>query len=438
MKVAIIGTGYVGLVSGVCFSDLGHDVTCIDKNEAKINTLLGGDIPIYEPGLKTLVKKNVAEDRLHFATDIKAGMKDAEVVFIAVGTPESPEDGSADLSYVYGAAAEIAEAMDGYTVVVTKSTVPVGTGDEVEKVIRKTNPDAQFDVVSNPEFLREGAAISDFKHPDRIVVGTETDKAAAVMRRLYRPFDLQETPLLMTNRRTSELIKYAGNAFLAVKITFINEMADLCEKVGADVSEVARGIGLDSRIGPKFLQAGPGYGGSCFPKDTMAVVNTARKVGSPLKIIETVVDVNAARKNAMHERVREAVGGDLKGKTIAVLGLAFKPDTDDMRESPAISIVGNLVAEGAQVRAFDPEAMEEAKQVLPAAVTYCDDSYDCANGADALVIVTEWGQFKALNFKRLEEAMTAKVLVDLRNVYMPDDVAARGFEYHCVGRQLRA
>jgi UDPglucose 6-dehydrogenase len=434
MRITIIGTGYVGLVSGVCFSDFGHIVTCVDKDASKIEMLNQGKVPIYEPGLDELVSKNVSEGRLFFATDLKEAVARSEAVFIAVGTPEDKETGAANLAYVHAAAAEIAENLQGYTVIVTKSTVPVGTGDEVEAIVRQTNPDANFDVVSNPEFLREGAAIDDFKHPDRIVVGAQTAKASDTMRRLYRPFDLNETPLLMVNRRTSELIKYAGNAFLATKITFINEMADLCEHVGADVEEVARGIGLDSRIGPKFLSAGPGYGGSCFPKDTMAVVKTARQVGSPLNIIETVVHINAKRKSSMADKIISAVGGDVSGKTIAILGLAFKPDTDDMRESPAIDIIESLQANGANIRAYDPEAMEEAAKIL-SNIEYCADAYDCARGADVLCVVTEWDKFKALDFVHLKDLLKANVFVDLRNVYVPRDVRAYGFDYVSIGRK---
>lgn len=433
MKITIIGTGYVGLVSGVCFSDFGHMVTCVDKNTDKIDMLNQGKIPIYEPGLDELVSKNVKEGRLFFTTDLKDAVSASEAVFIAVGTPEDKETGAANLDFVHAAAAEIAENLKGYTVIVTKSTVPVGTGDAVEAIIRKTNPNAAFDVVSNPEFLREGAAIDDFKHPDRIVVGAETARAGDTMRRLYRPFDLNETPLLMVNRRTSELIKYAGNAFLATKITFINEMADLCEHVGANVEQVARGIGLDSRIGPKFLSAGPGYGGSCFPKDTMAVVRTARQVGSPLNIIETVVDINAKRKLSMANKIVAALGGDATGKTVAILGLAFKPDTDDMRESPAIDIIESLQAQGAKVRAYDPEAMGEARHVLQD-IDYCTDAYQCADGADVLCVVTEWDKFKALDFEHLKGLLKSNIFVDLRNVYVPEDVRAYGFTYVSIGR----
>jgi len=433
MKITIIGTGYVGLVSGVCFSDFGHIVTCVDKDSKKIDLLNKGGIPIYEPGLETLAAKNIKEERLFFTTELKQAMAESEAVFIAVGTPENKETGAADLSYIYAAAREVADYIDGYTVIVNKSTVPVGTGDEVEAIIRKANLTAEFDVVSNPEFLREGAAIFDFKHPDRIVIGAQTERAEALMRRVYRPFDLNKTQLVMTNRRTSELIKYAGNTFLATKITFINEMADLCEKVGADVMEVSRGIGLDSRIGPKFLNAGPGYGGSCFPKDTMAIVNTARHVGSPLRIIEAVVEVNDIRKRNMAKKIIEGVGGSVQGKTIAVLGLSFKPDTDDMRESPAIMIVQALEAAGAIVRAYDPEAMDEAKHILPY-ITYCSDVYDCAKDADALAIITEWDKFRALDFDRLSTIMKRKTLIDLRNIYVPEKIRQRGYNYISVGR----
>lgn len=433
MRVAMIGTGYVGLVSGVCFADFGHDVVCVDKDPKKIDTLNSGGVPIFEPGLKTLVAKNVAENRLSFTTDISTALKGADAIFIGVGTPSRRGDGHADLSYVYAAAKEIAQNLDGYTVVVTKSTVPVGTGDEVEKIIRDTRPDAEFDVVSNPEFLREGAAIDDFKRPDRVVVGTDSERAREIMRALYRPLYINETPMVFTNRRTSELIKYAGNAFLATKITFINEMADLCEKVGANVQEVARGIGLDGRIGPKFLHAGPGYGGSCFPKDTLAVVRTAQENGAPLSLVEAVVKSNDARKHRMATKVINALSGEVAGKTIAILGLAFKPDTDDMRESPAIPIIKDLQQAGANIRAYDPEAMDEAKAHLPD-ITYCSDAYECAQGADALVIVTEWNQFRALDFNRMKSLLKTPILVDLRNIYSAQALKPFGFAYSCVGR----
>ncbi|MFG1422121.1 UDP-glucose dehydrogenase family protein [Roseixanthobacter liquoris] len=437
MRIAMIGTGYVGLVSGACFADFGHRVTCIDKDASKIAMLEKGEIPIFEPGLDELVHRNVAAGRLDFATDLTDAVKEANAVFIAVGTPSRRGDGHADLSYVYAAAREIAAAADGYTVVVTKSTVPVGTGDEVERVIRETRPDADISVVSNPEFLREGAAIEDFKRPDRVVVGSEEPRAREVMAQVYRPLSLNNLPLLFTSRRTSELIKYAGNAFLAMKITFINEIADLCEEVGANVQEVARGIGLDNRIGGKFLHAGPGYGGSCFPKDTLALTRTAQQAGTPLRIIETVVAVNDVRKLAVGKKVIRALGADPRGKTVAVLGLTFKPNTDDMRESPAIAIVNTLLDRGVKVRAYDPEGMEEARKVLPSTVEYGTGPYDIAQGADAIVIVTEWDAFRALDFVKLKAIMTQPVLVDLRNIYRADEMAALGFSYDSVGRPGR-
>jgi UDPglucose 6-dehydrogenase len=433
MHVAMIGTGYVGLVSGACFADFGHTVTCIDKDAGKIERLKAGGIPIYEPGLDVLVARNVEAGRLFFATDAAEAVKDADAVFIAVGTPSRRGDGHADLSYVYAAAEEIAGLVDGFTVVVTKSTVPVGTGDEIEAIIKKVRPDADVAVVSNPEFLREGAAIEDFKRPDRVVVGTDDERARAVMRELYRPLYLNETPIQFTGRRTSELIKYAGNAFLAMKITFINEIADLCEAVGADVQQVARGIGLDGRIGSKFLNAGPGYGGSCFPKDTLALVRTARDADSPVELIETTVKVNDQRKKAMAQKVIKAVDGqDLSGKTVGVLGLTFKPNTDDMRDAPSLDIVPALQAAGATVQAFDPEGHEAEKMLQ--GVVFKDDPYDVAAGADALVIITEWDEFRALDLDRIKLLMNTPVLVDLRNIYKPDDIRARGFAYTSVGR----
>jgi UDPglucose 6-dehydrogenase len=434
MRIAMIGTGYVGLVSGTCFSEFGIHVTCVDKDARKIELLGENVMPIYEPGLDEMVAANVEAGRLTFTTELKDAVRDADAVFIAVGTPSRRGDGHADLSYVYAAAEEIADAMDGYTVVVTKSTVPVGTGDEVEKIIRKRRPDAEFDVVSNPEFLREGSAINDFMRPDRVVIGTESERARKVMKQLYRVLFLIETPIVFTSRRTSELIKYAGNTFLATKITFINEIADLCEKVGADVHDVARGIGLDGRIGKKFLHPGPGYGGSCFPKDTLALVRTARDYDAPLRIIETVVAVNDQRKKDMAARVVAACGGSVKGKAIAVLGLTFKPNTDDMRDSPAIDIVNALVEAEAIVRAFDPEGMEEAKKLLPAAVQYCDDAYATMPGADCLVIVTEWNVFRALDLDKVKALLNKPVVVDLRNVYVPDEMAEQGFTYSSIGR----
>jgi len=433
MRVAMIGTGYVGLVSGACFADFGHVVTCVDKDASKIERLEQGIMPIYEPGLDTLVAKNVEEGRLFFAVDGAKAIREADAVFIAVGTPSRRGDGHADLSYVYAAAEEIADLIDGFTVVVTKSTVPVGTGDEIERIIRERRPDAEFAVVSNPEFLREGAAIGDFKRPDRVVVGTDNEQARAVMSELYRPLNLNESPLLFVGRRTSELIKYAANAFLAMKITFINEMADLCEAVGADVQQVARGIGLDNRIGSKFLHAGPGYGGSCFPKDTLALVRTAVDAGSPVRLVETTVEVNDARKKAMAGRVEKALDGDLSGKTVAVLGLTFKPNTDDMRDSPSLDLVPALVAAGATVRAFDPEGMHEAKALLQG-VDFRDGPYDAVEGADVVVIVTEWDPFRALDLDRLKSLVKQPVIVDLRNIYRPEDMRARGFRYTSIGR----
>jgi UDPglucose 6-dehydrogenase len=433
MRVAMIGTGYVGLVSGACFADFGHHVTCIDKDKDKVEMLRSGGIPIYEPGLDQLVQRNVREDRLGFDTDLTQAVREADAVFIGVGTPSRRGDGFADLSYVYAAAKEIAEVMDGYTVIVTKSTVPVGTGDEVEKIIRETRPDGEFAVVSNPEFLREGAAINDFKRPDRVVVGTEDERARDVMRELYRPLFLNETPILFTSRRTSELIKYAANAFLAMKITFINEMADLCESVDANVQEVARGVGLDNRIGGKFLHAGPGYGGSCFPKDTLALTRTAQEAGTPLRLIETTVEVNDRRKQDMARKVIKAMGGDVKDKTIAVLGLTFKPSTDDMRAAPSLDIIPALQAEGAKIRAYDPAGIVEAEKLLDN-VEFTSGPYLCAEGAEALVIITEWNEFRALDTTRLKDAMAGDVVVDLRNIYSPEDMQSRGFNYTSVGR----
>ncbi|WP_421788244.1 UDP-glucose dehydrogenase family protein [Hyphobacterium sp.] len=433
MRVAMIGTGYVGLVSGACFADFGHHVTCIDKDQEKVDMLRAGGIPIYEPGLDQLVQRNVREDRLSFDTDLTQAVREADAVFIAVGTPSRRGDGFADLSYVHAAAKEIAGVMDGYTVVVTKSTVPVGTGDEVEKIIREARPDGDFAVVSNPEFLREGAAIDDFKRPDRVVVGTEDERAKDVMTELYRPLYLNETPILFTTRRTSELIKYAANAFLAMKITFINEMADLCESVGANVQEVARGVGLDNRIGGKFLHAGPGYGGSCFPKDTLALTRTAQEAGTPLRLIETTVEVNDRRKQDMAKKVIKAMDGDVSGKTIAVLGLTFKPNTDDMREAPSLDIIPALQDAGAKVRAYDPAGVVEAEKMLKD-VEFTSGPYLCAEGADAIVIITEWNEFRALDTERLKAVMAGDVMVDLRNIYSPDDIRKRGFNYTSVGR----
>jgi UDPglucose 6-dehydrogenase len=433
MRVAMIGSGYVGLVSGACFADFGHDVICVDKDPGKIERLNAGIMPIYEPGLDTLVTSNARAGRLTFTTDLVAGIAGAEAIFIAVGTPSRRGDGHADLSYVYAAAREIAAALKGYTVIVTKSTVPVGTGDEVERIIRDANPHAEFAVVSNPEFLREGAAIGDFKRPDRIVVGTEDARARDVMTELYRPLFLNQSPILFTGRRTAELIKYAANAFLATKITFINEIADLCEAVGADVQDVSRGIGLDNRIGSKFLHAGPGYGGSCFPKDTLALVKTAQDAGTPVRIVETVAAANDVRKRAMAKKVITLAGGDVRGKTIAILGLTFKPNTDDMRDSPAIAIVQALQDAGASIRAFDPEGTEQARLVL-SNVDYAADPYAALAGADAAVLVTEWDVFRALDMDRVKTLMKTPAIADLRNIYRPDEMARRGIEYISVGR----
>ncbi|MDI4658722.1 UDP-glucose dehydrogenase family protein [Xanthobacter autotrophicus] len=435
MRVTMIGAGYVGLVSGACFADFGHTVTCIDTHEGKIAALKRGEIPIFEPGLDDLVASNVKAERLFFTTSLAEGVADAEAVFIAVGTPSRRGDGHADLSYVHQAARDIASAITGYTVIVTKSTVPVGTGDEVERIIRETRPDAEFSVVSNPEFLREGAAIIDFKRPDRIVVGTDEERAKEVMTNLYRPLFLNQSPLLFTSRRTAELIKYAANAFLATKITFINEIADLCEKVGGNVQDVARGIGLDNRIGSKFLHAGPGYGGSCFPKDTLALIKTAQDYDAPIRIVETVVSVNDQRKRAMARKVIAALGGSVRGKTVGVLGLTFKPNTDDMRDAPSIAIITALQDAGAIIRAHDPEGVEQAKLVL-GNVDYVDSPYQAADGADALVIVTEWDAFRALDLKRIQSMMAQPVVVDLRNIYRPEEMAGLGFKYSGVGRGL--
>lgn len=434
MKISVIGSGYVGLVSGACFADFGHHVSCMDISEDRISSLNTGKIPIYEPGLQQLIADNVKEGRLSFTYNLAESIKAAVVVFIAVGTPSRRGDGHADLSYVYAAARSIAHQIDGFTVIVNKSTVPVGTGDEVERIIRKERPDADFEVVSNPEFLREGAAIIDFKHPDRVVVGTESSRAKTVMEAVYRPLYLNQTPIIYTSRRTSELIKYAANAFLATKIAFINEMADLCEKVDANVQEVSHGIGLDGRIGSKFLNAGPGYGGSCFPKDTLALVKTARDSGAPVEIVETVERVNKKRKLAMADKIIEACGGHVSGKSIALLGLAFKPNTDDMRDSPSLDIVPALQAAGAIIRAFDPEAMEEAATLL-CGVDYFKDSYSCAEGADALVIVTEWDQFRALSLEKLKATLNTLNIIDLRNIYNPVVMREKGFNYVSIGRR---
>ena len=433
MRVAMIGTGYVGLVSGACFADFGHDVVCVDRDEGKIERLRNGVMPIFEPGLDDLVGQNVRDGRLTFETSSAEAVRSADAVFIAVGTPSRRGDGHADLSFVYAVAEEIADLVEGFTVIVTKSTVPVGTGDEIERIIKQRRPDADVAVVSNPEFLREGAAIGDFKRPDRVVVGTEDQRAQEVMTELYRPLNLNETPILFTARRTSELIKYAANAFLALKITFINETADLCEAVGADVQQVARGIGLDKRIGGKFLHAGPGYGGSCFPKDTLALVRTAREAGRPMRLVETTVEINDARKAALVTRVSDAIDGDLKGKRIALLGLTFKPNTDDMRDAPSLTLVPALIAAGAEVQAFDPEGMAEAAKHLPD-VSFKTGPYEAVEGADVVVVLTEWDQFRALDLDRVKTLVRTPVVLDLRNVYQPSDLRSRGFRYSSIGR----
>jgi UDPglucose 6-dehydrogenase len=436
-RITMVGSGYVGLVSGACLADFGHDVICVDNDAGKIESLKAGVMPIYEPGLAELVASNSRAGRLTFSTDLKTAAAGRDAIFIAVGTPSRRGDGHADLTFVYAAAREIAGALDGYAVIVTKSTVPVGTGDEVERIIRETRPGADFDVVSNPEFLREGAAISDFKRPDRIVVGTLSERAKAVMQEVYRPLYLNQAPLMFTDRRTSELIKYAGNAFLATKITFINEIADLCEAVGADVQQVARGIGLDNRIGGKFLHAGPGYGGSCFPKDTLALIKTAQDHGAPVRIVETVAAVNDQRKRAMARKVSLAMQGngvaDMRGKHVALLGLAFKPNTDDMRDAPSIAIVQGLQDQGATISAYDPESMEQAAKVL-SDVRYAADPYDCVRDADAVVIVTEWEQFRALDLTRILKLVRQPLLIDLRNIYRPEEARKIGFRYVSVGR----
>jgi len=434
MKIAMIGTGYVGLVSGACFSEFGVEVVCVDKDKKKIEQLKCSICPIYEPGLENLVASNVAAGRLSFTTDLVSAVKEADAVFIAVGTPSRRGDGHADLSYVYGAAREVAEVMDGYTVIVTKSTVPVGTGREVKRIVAETRPDADFDIASNPEFLREGAAISDFMRPDRVVIGIESKRAADALSELYRPLYLLETPIVLTTLETAELIKYAANTFLATKVTFINEIADLCEKVGANVQDIARGIGLDGRIGDKFLHAGPGYGGSCFPKDTLALVQTAKDAGSPIRIVETVVDINKERKPKMVEKIIAACDGSVADKRIAVLGLTFKPDTDDMRDSPSLVIIPELQKAGATIRAFDPKGMKEATRLFEK-VSFFEGPYETMQGADALVIVTEWNVFRALDLERVKGLLKTPTLVDLRNIYNPDEMKRAGFNYFSVGRE---
>ena len=433
MKITMIGSGYVGLVSGACFADFGHEVICVDADAGKIERLKRGEIPIYEPGLDELVANNVKQNRLSFTTDLAPAVRGADAVFIAVGTPSRRGDGHADLSYVFAASKTIAEALEGFTVIVNKSTVPVGTGDEVEHIIREVNPKAQFSVVSNPEFLREGAAIEDFKRPDRVVIGVEDARAREVMEEIYRPLSLNAPPLVFVGRRTSELTKYAANAFLATKITFINEIADLCEKVGADVQEVARGIGLDKRIGSKFLHAGPGYGGSCFPKDTLALIKTGQDEGASLRIVETVVAVNDARKRAMARKIIQALGGSVRGKKVALLGLAFKPNTDDMRDAPALAIVASLAGDGAEIHAYDPESMDQARPLMPE-VVFHEDAYSAIEGADVLAIVTEWDAFRALDLDRVKKLLKEPIIVDLRNVYRPAEIRKRGFAYVSVGR----
>ena len=431
MRIAMIGTGYVGLVSGACFSEFGHEVVCIDKDKAKIAELNHGRIPIFEPGLDEVVTTNAKAGRLSFTTDLSSAVANADAIFIAVGTPSRRGDGHADLSFVFGAAEEIAKALGGYSIIVTKSTVPVGTGRKVEEIIRKLRPQAEFDVASNPEFLREGSAIEDFRRPDRVVVGTESERARAVIREVYRPLYLNETPIVFTSRETSELIKYAANAFLATKITFINEVADLCEKVGADVQEVARGIGLDGRIGGKFLHAGPGFGGSCFPKDTLALLKTSQEVEAPVRIVETVVAVNEARKLRMADKIARAFGS-LKDKTVAVLGLTFKPNTDDMRDAPSLVIIPKLQEKGARVRAYDPEGAAEAKKLLD--IETCKDAYEALAGADGVVILTEWNEFRALDLPRVKSLLKRPLMIDLRNIYRPAQMAEAGFIYVSVGR----
>ncbi|MCD8563063.1 MAG: UDP-glucose/GDP-mannose dehydrogenase family protein [Alphaproteobacteria bacterium] len=433
MRIGVVGTGYVGLVSGTCFAEFGIEVVCVDKDASKIERLKRGEIPIYEPGLDDLVEKQVKANRLSFTTDLKEAVQGSDAVFIAVGTPTNPVDGNADMTYVHQAAREIATVLEGYTVIVNKSTVPVGTAREVAKIVRDANPSADFDVCSNPEFLREGAAINDFMRPDRVVIGSESERAIEVMRALYRPLYINETPMIITTPEAAEIIKYASNAFLATKITFINEIANLCEKSGANVQEVARGIGLDGRIGSKFLHAGPGYGGSCFPKDTLALTQIGQKYGAPQNIVETVVWVNAERQKSMAERVIEACGGSVEGLKIAVLGVSFKPNTDDVRESPSLVIIPLLQEHGANIAAFDPAAMEEAAKHLED-VQWCENAYEAAENADALVIVTEWNEFRALNLDKIEQIMKHKRLIDFRNIYKMPDMEKRGFQYISIGR----
>lgn len=430
----MIGSGYVGLVSGACFAEFGANVICVDKDESKINALLQGGIPIYEPGLDDLVKRNVEAGRLGFSTELEASVASADLVFIAVGTPTRRGDGHADLKYVYAAAEEMANYLQGYTVIVDKSTVPVGTARQVSRIIKKTNPGADFDVASNPEFLREGSAIGDFMRPDRVVLGVESARAETLLRELYRPLNLIEAPIHVTNLESAELIKYASNAFLATKISFINEISQLCEKVGADVHSVSKGMGLDGRIGKKFLHPGPGYGGSCFPKDTLALIRIAQEHGASSRIVEAVVEVNASQKARMVTKIREALGGSESDKVIGVLGLTFKPETDDMRDSPSLAILPAMADKGAVIKVHDPEGMEEAKKILPESIEYCDTIDQVIENADALVLMTEWNEYRGLDLEHVKQKMKGKVFIDLRNVYEREVMRHHGFDYYCVGR----
>ena len=431
MRIAMIGAGYVGLVSGACFSEFGFNVACVDRDKERIERLTEGDIPIFEPGLESLILKNTRSGRLSFTTSLSEALVDTDAIFIAVGTPSRRGDGHADLTFVYDVAREISSKIKDHTVIVTKSTVPVGTGDVIERIIEETNPSIKCEVVSNPEFLREGSAIDDFMRPDRVVIGTSSEKAKEILRQIYRPLFLRETPILFTDRNTAELIKYAGNTFLATKITFINEISDLCEKVGANIQDVAKGIGLDGRIGPKFLHPGPGYGGSCFPKDTLALVSTAQSAGSPIRIVETVVDINDKRKKGLIERVRTIIDG-VEGKQVAVLGITFKPNTDDMRDSPSLELIPALIKGGAMVNVYDPEGMENAKKIIND-VQWCDNAYDALSGSDVGIILTEWNEFRALDLNRVKGEMRNPVILDLRNIYEMDEMSTAGFEYHCLG-----
>lgn len=436
MYITMIGTGYVGLVTGTCLAEFGHHVTCVDKVADKIQRLRKGNIPIYEPGLKALVNKNVTEDRLHFTTGLADSVPGADAVFIAVGTPTSRRgDGYADLTYIFEASGEIAPHLNGYTVIVDKSTVPVGTAGQVERIIRQENPRADFDVASNPEFLREGAAIHDFMRPDRVVIGVRTERAARVLQEIYKPLYLLDTPIVSTTVETAELIKYAANAFLAVKISFINEIANVCEAVGADISALAKAIGMDGRIGGKFLHPGPGYGGSCFPKDTVALMRLVQEYGETLRIVSAAVEVNAAQKARMIKKIRDMLGGSVSGRTIAVLGLTFKPETDDMREAPAVTILPALLEKGARIRAHDPKGMEEARKFLPPEVEYAQDAYDACENADAVILMTEWNQYRALDLNRIGKILKNRIFIDLRNVYEPERLKSLGFQYTGVGRR---